>query len=385
MIIFSAISCLQNSQLSCCRRGKNKESPFLQRCEGFEKIHNPIRILLPRSIGFSSTCTIPKTMRRASVAVAVGATLHLPAAAALVASSPSRLSRSRALVQDLVEEQACFTTEAGARAFGDLCAANAVYEDCYCPQPVTGSVAIRERLLEKVAQRKGLGKLRVDKVTDGDVACGFAWTYTCGDEEGLRGTTFVELNEAGEIQFVREIPEPLFKPGDATKDLLQAVTAGIEPSPPPVFESKTPTVASEIARYLYEEVQGGSIEEAMKFFAAGIEYRDFNYDEMLNGKDEVRGFIEDFTFPGITFRPQRFDDGIDSTCFTWEVVIADAPETIKGMSLYELDPETRLIKYVRDVPESAVKPPILGKLARDLRPGLGVFKGVPLGSRPGGK
>ena len=77
----------------------------------------------------------------------------------------------------------------------------------------------------------------------------------------------------------------------------------------------------------------------------------------------IRMVIEDFTFPGITFRPQRFDDGIDSTCFTWEVVIADAPETIKGMSLYELDPETRLIKYVRDVPESAVKPPILGKPA----------------------
>mgnify|MGYP001977433586 CR=1 FL=1 len=47
--------------------------------------------------------------------------------------------------------------------------------------------------------------------------------------------------------------------------------------------------------------------------------------------------------------------------------------------------ETRLINYVRDVPESAVKPPILGKLARDLRPGLGVFAGVKLGSRPGGK
>ena len=72
-------------------------------------------------------------MRRASVAVAVGATLLLPAAAALVASSPSRLTRARALVQDLVEEQACFTTEAGARAFGDLCAANAVYEDCLLP------------------------------------------------------------------------------------------------------------------------------------------------------------------------------------------------------------------------------------------------------------
>ena len=293
------------------------------------------------------------------------------------------------------------------------------------PQPVVGPTAVREHMLFKVDQRKDSGGgFRIDAITDGDSACGYAWTWTCGNEEGLRGTTFVELNDAGEIQYVREIPEPIFKPGDATKDLLRAVTAGIEPSPPPEFESKTPTTASDIARYLYEEVQGGSVDEAMRFFDDSIIYRDFNYDEVsvhvalwdvhvemyeytsifsrdsllynnmltpphneqvLNGKDEVRQFIEDFSFPGITFRPQRFDDGKESTCFTWEVVIADAPETIKGMSLYQIDPESRLITYVRDVPESAIKPPILGKLARDLRPGLGVFRGVQIGSRPGGK
>jgi len=62
----------------------------------------------------------------------------------------------------------------------------------------------------------------------------------------------------------------------------------------------------------------------------------------------------------------------------------DAPDTIKGISFYEIDPESRLITYVRDVPESAIKPPILGKLARQLRPGLGYFQGVKIGSRPGG-
>ena len=230
--------------------------------------------------------------------------------------------------------------QAGARAFADVCAANAVYEDCYMSQPITGPTAIREHMMFKVGQRKGKDDagFRIDMISDGDGACGFAWTWTCGDEEGLRGTTFVELNDAGEIQFVREIPEPLFKPGDATKDLLQAVTAGIEPTPKPDFESQTPTTASGIARYLYEEVQGGSIDEAMRFFSPDVEYRDFNYEEMLNGKEEVRKFVEDFSFPGITFRPQRFDDGVLSTCFCWEVVIADAPETIKGMSLYSIDP-----------------------------------------------
>lgn len=119
--------------------------------------------------------------------------------------------------------------------------------------------------------------------------------------------------------------------------------------------------------------------------ADNIVYRDFNFDEVLRGPAEVRKFIEDFTFPGIYFQMERVDDGIESTSFTWEVRLEGQEDTIKGVSLYEIDPETRLVNYVRDVPESAIKPPILGKLARDLRPGLGVFQGVPLGSRPGGK
>ena len=122
----------------------------------------------------------------------------------------------------------------------------------------------------------------------------------------------------------------------------------------------------------------------MSFFDERVIYRDFNFENVLRGPAEVQKFVEDFNFPGIEFRPLRFDDGKDSCCFTWEVVLEGAQDTIKGMSFYELDPDTRKIIYVRDVPESAIKPPILGKLARQLRPGLGVFRGVPLGSRPGG-
>ena len=59
------------------------------------------------------------------------------------------------------------------------------------------------------------------------------------------------------------------------------------------------------------------------------------------------------------------------SCFTWEVVLMDAPDTVKGISFYEINPESKLVTYVRDVPESAIKPPILGKVARQLRPGIG--------------
>jgi hypothetical protein len=243
-------------------------------------------------------------------------------------------------------------------------------------------------LLDKVAQRKGQGGVRIDKISDGDQACGFCWTWTSGQEEGLRGTTFVELNEKGEIQYIAEIPEPIFKPGNLTVDLLKFVTKGEEWGDFKPFESKTPTLANELVKYLFLDLQyaepESSREDSKRFWSDNIIYRDFNFEDVLRGPAEVQLFLKDFSFPGIEFRPLRFDDGVDSTCFTWEVVLADAPDTIKGISFYELDKETRQVVYVRDVPESAIKPPVLGKLARQLRPGLGVFQSVPLGSRPGG-
>lgn len=240
---------------------------------------------------------------------------------------------------------------------------------------------------ERVTQRKGRGEVRIDKISDGNKACGFAWTWTSGNEEGLRGTTYVELNEQGLIQYVAEIPEPIFKPGNLTKDLLRAITADNRASNPQekAYEIKSPTVANEVARYLFLDLQASKDrDEMIRFFDDNVVYRDFNFEEVLRGPDEVKQFVEDFDFPGITFRPLRFDDGIDATCFTWELVLDGMEDTIKGISFYELDKETRKIVYVRDVPESAIKPPILGKIARQYRPGLGVFRGVPIGSRPQG-
>ncbi|KAL3904891.1 MAG: hypothetical protein SGARI_004713, partial [Bacillariaceae sp.] len=232
-------------------------------------------------------------------------------------------------------------------------------------------------MLDKVNQRKGKGDVRIDLVSDGNTACGFAWTFVSNDGklEGLRGTTFVELNENDEISYIREIPEPLYKPGDMTIELLKAVTKGAEPNLPKTFQSKTPKTANELAKYLFLDVQGSDVDEAMRFFSQDIIYRDFNYEETLSSPAEVKQFIEDFSFPGIEFKPERFDDGIDATCFTWRVTIEGQEASIKGISFYKLDPETRQVTYVRDVPESALKPPPLGALARILQPGLGVFSG----------
>mmetsp|Transcript_23625 Transcript_23625/g.47807 ORF Transcript_23625/g.47807 Transcript_23625/m.47807 type:complete len:382 (-) Transcript_23625:54-1199(-) len=306
-------------------------------------------------------------------------------------SSKKNFRMAQSLLTSLINDEKCFDSLDGAQKFADSCDLNVVYEDTFEPQPIVGRAAVAEHLRAKVKARIGGddgtrdAKFRIDKISDGSKACGFAWTWTTSTLEGLRGTTFVELNESNQIQYVREIPEPLYKPGDLTLELLKAVTADATPRDPPEFVQRTPKKANEVAKYLFEEVQGGSVDESMRFFDESIVYRDFNYEDVLKGKDEVRKFIEDFSFPGITFNPQRFDDGEMSTCFTWEVLLEGAPEgeSIKGISYYEVN-DSGLITYVRDVPESAIKPPILGKLARQFRPALGVFRPVTIGSRDGG-
>jgi hypothetical protein len=298
----------------------------------------------------------------------------------------TRPCKARELVTSLIIEEKCFATESGARAFGEACAVDVVYEDCFAPKPFLGKEAVTSHMVDKVKQRRGRGDVRIDQISDGNIACGYAWTYVSndGEMEGLRGTTFVELNNNGEISYIREIPEPLYKPGDLTIELLKAVTKGAEPKPRKAYQSKTPKTANQLAKYLFLEVQGSNTDEAIRFFSKDIVYRDFNYEEPLRSPEEVRQFIEDFSFPGIQFKPDRFDDGIDATCFTWEVTIEGQETSIKGVSFYKMDPMSRQVTYVRDIPESALKPPPLGALARLLQPGLGVFSGVPAGSRPGG-
>ena len=63
----------------------------------------------------------------------------------------SRVCRARELIKSLVEEDKCFSTESGAMAFGEVCAINIVYEDCFEPQPVVGKLVRVTLLLVCVA------------------------------------------------------------------------------------------------------------------------------------------------------------------------------------------------------------------------------------------
>ncbi|KAL3798611.1 hypothetical protein ACHAWO_014020 [Cyclotella atomus] len=344
-----------------------------------------------KSITASGLCNIKSSRRTTALNVGSSAaqTNILDSLKSIVQPKKKKFLMAQSLLLSLINDEKCFTTQSGAQKFADSCALNVIYEDCYEPQPIVGKDAVANHLRARAAARSDRGGdagFRIDKISDGNKACGFAWTWTSHALEGLRGTTYVELNDQNQIYYVREIPEPLYKPGDFILDVLKAVTADAVPKPPPEYVQRTPRKANEIAKYLFNEVQGSSPDEAMRFFSESIVYRDFNYEEVLRGKAEVCTFIEDFSFPGITFATQRFDDGEEATCFTWEVVLEGAPEgsAIKGISFYEVDPETGLVTYVRDVPESGIKPPPLGKLARQLRPALGVLQPVPIGSREGG-
>ncbi|CAE7246319.1 unnamed protein product [Symbiodinium pilosum] len=221
------------------------------------------------------------------------------------------------------------------------------------------------------------GRIVIDRLSDGARSCGFTWHLEEDGAVGIRGTTYVELNEQGKIIYLREICEPLFKPGDATVELLKAI-GGENTATFDEVERRTPTGASDICRYLWSELQGNAApSESLDFFAEEVLYEDFNYEMPMRGKAAVGDFLEKFAeIKALKFVAERFSDGSRACCFTWNVEISgappDAPRT-RGISFYELNSEGQ-IAYVRDIPESLSKPPPLQAIAAAIRPKLRVFQ-----------
>jgi len=263
------------------------------------------------------------------------------------------------------------------KVWTDACSPSAVIEDTYRSADENGSI------LDYIRSKAKAGTFVVDEVADGDKACGFMWHLqgASEDEVGLRGTTFVSLDEEGRLDFLCEVAEPLFKPGDVTITLLKEVGGGkVMPTYP--YTKRVPAGASEVTKYLWEEVnQGGSdVDEVVKFFATDVFYEDFNYEEPMRGISEVRAFLDKFVeIKALRLVPDRFSDGKRACCFTWHVEIAGVPEDaqrIGGISFYRLN-DAGKIDFVRDIPESALKPPPLQALAAAVRPDVRVFQTRP--------
>lgn len=194
---------------------------------------------------------------------------------------------------------------------------------------------------------------------------------------GLQGTTFFALNDKGQIRYARECVEPLFKPGGAIAGLLAAVSEdavkkGLVPAKAAGLAERAPRGAADTVRYMWLEAYGKEefgLDKLMAMFSEGIYYRDFNYDAPFVGKAEVANFVEEFDFPGIKFVAEEISEGERGCCFTWRVEIAGQEQAIRGVSYYELD-DAGKVKYVRDIPEPALKPAPLQALATSVRPGL---------------
>ena len=251
-----------------------------------------------------------------------------------------------------------------------------------------------EALLRREERDLAAGsKLVAERLANGRAAAGFTWhrarQLNDNDDDGLiglRGTTFVEVNDDGRVCYVREIAEPIVKPGSATADLLKAVAKAAPETPPgDLPPARIPTSASDLVAYLWLELQGsaGFRGEALRFFSDDVVYEDMNFPEPFVGKNSVAAFLEEFDIPGLTFVPDRISDGNEACCFTWEVDLGvEGASRVKGISFYECEKTAKeasggvRVTYVRDIPESVMKPPPMQVLAAVIDPALRVFSPV---------
>lgn len=254
------------------------------------------------------------------------------------------------------------------------CSTSVVWDDYALGTPATGQEAVKELLQSKFPTG---ARLEIERLSDGQRSGGFTWhrTNDAGDI-GLRGTLFAELDAEGKISYVAESAEPLLKPGTVTEALLKAVTASVEkpPKPEATYTARTPTSASDLVRYLWEEAypNGAEPTEALRLFDEDIRYEDFNYDAPFLGMERVTEFVTAFDIPGVTFEPRRISEGDRACAFTW-VVKVNGEQGPSGISFYEVDPASGKVVFIRDIPAPSMKPPPLTSFAAIYDPILRVF------------
>lgn len=277
-----------------------------------------------------------------------------------------------------------FTVE-GAASLADACDGAVVWENTNEAGTVVGREAVRAMLLRRARAFPADAAVVLDKVADGRRSTGFTWHLAQQGVagKGLRGTTFVGLSASGEIEYVREVCEPLAKPGSPVAILLRAVaekavernpSLGVRPAAPP---RRVTTSAADLVAYLWLEVNGSDTERALEMFDDDIKYEDFNFPSPFVGKDQVRDFLKEFDIPGIKFIPEKISEGVNRCCFTWRVKIGDADAETRGISFYETNEQGTKVTYVRDIAEPLIKPAPLQEFAGLLRPGLRRFNPVP--------
>ena len=187
----------------------------------------------------------------------------------------------------------------------DACDVDVVWEDTNDSQPsITGKQAVETMLQRRSRSFPTNARLVIDKLADGVTSCGFTWYLEQDGVSGigLRGTIYVELNPTNnKIAFVREVCEPLFKPGSALVQLLKAaVSEAVKKDPTLAIKpSRTMSLnpkkgASALVKYLWVDNNGGDKQLTLAKFDKDIIYQDFNFEKPFVGLEAVSGFIDEF-------------------------------------------------------------------------------------------
>ncbi len=268
----------------------------------------------------------------------------------------------------------------------EICDENVEWEYTNQKDIVKGKSNVESMIVKRSKGFPTTAQYVIDKITDGTKSIGFSWYLRQDgvDGKGLRGITYVEFNDKGKIVYVREVAEPLFKPGLVTSKLLKAITdEAVKKDPNLLIKRPTPAKratgsASDLVTFLWKEVNGSDKDLVLSLFSDDIVYEDLNFAKPFIGKEEVKEFISEFDFPGIKFIPERISDGRLACCFTWRVELAGVQGYTRGISYYETNTEGTLVKYIRDIPEPAIKPAPLQEIASLINPGLRRFKPLPI-------
>jgi len=294
---------------------------------------------------------------------------------AAVVSAPVRCD---VLLRELFLEQ----PEVDAAAVAAACSDDVEWNDMDLREPIKGRAAVQDLLESKFPTGS---KLIVERLSDGTASGGFTWHREAVGEEGTgrRGVTYVELDVAGQIVYVQEGAEPLFKLDKILEAVLQATNKAVKegvaddgaaPKPRPSYPKANPTTASGIVKYLWEVAYpgGATPTEALAFFADEILYEDFNYYEPFVGFGAVSEYISLLdAFPNFVFIPERISEGDRACCLTWRCEV-NGEAGPSGISFNEVNAQGK-ISFARDIPAPSIKPPPLTALAKITSPKLRVL------------
>lgn len=136
-------------------------------------------------------------------------------------------------------------------AVAAACSDQVVWDDMAAPAEATGRAAVRELLAAKYPAGSAIV---LERVSDGAQSGGLTFHRAAAQSMdgpiGLRGTMFFELDASGQIEYVREGAEPIWKAGTLIETLLNTVTQLVPrpPKEPPSYTPSSPTGASAIVR-----------------------------------------------------------------------------------------------------------------------------------------